>query len=93
MSCKRISRRARAEQDYWLYFSDIHEATEEERMDFLHYDTHGGDVPQGRVFRFTDPAGEPLLGPNPIYLGKVRREQYKGTGAFIPSRAGVRESG
>lgn len=44
MSCKKLSNKARAEQDYWLSFSDIKAVNEVERMDFLRYDSHGGDL-------------------------------------------------
>ena len=59
MSCKRLSRHARAEQDYYLYFSDTQTVTKEERMEFLRYDSHGGTVPAA----------------NPIYCGKKRYGQ------------------
>ena len=42
MSCKRLSGKARAEQDYWLSFSDTKTVSDAERLDFLHYDSHGG---------------------------------------------------
>lgn len=44
MSCKRLSRAARAEQDYWLSYSDCPTATEAERLDFLRFDSHGGGL-------------------------------------------------
>ena len=56
MSCRRVSVRQRQEQDYWLLYADTLTATEEERLEFLRYDSHGGTTPKG----------------NPIYLGKVR---------------------
>lgn len=60
MTCKRLSKRTRAEQDYWLSFSDRKEATNEERLDFLRYDSHGGVMPPD----------------NPILFGKKRHGIY-----------------
>ncbi len=59
MSCKRLSRKARAEQDYWLSFAD-RKATNGERMEFLRYDSHGGERPSG----------------NPILTGKSHHGMY-----------------
>jgi len=60
MSCKKLSRKARAEQDYWLSFADIKSATDQERLDFLRFDSHGIDRPLG----------------NPILDGKIHHGQY-----------------
>ena len=60
MTCRKLSRRARAEQDYWLGLSDSKVATEVERLDFLRFDSHGGPAPID----------------NPILLGKRRHDQY-----------------
>ena len=62
MTCRKLSRRARAEQDYWLSFSDIKTATEEERIEFLRFDSHGG----------------PAWIDSPILFGKSRHDQYVG---------------
>lgn len=78
MSCKRLSHNARGEQDYWLSFSDFKDVTEEERIDFLRYDSHGGEEPQERRPRITLPFGEPFNGLNPVLLGKKRYGQYGG---------------
>ena len=75
MTCKRLSHRARAEQDYWLSFSDFKDVTEEERLDFLRYDSHGGEPPRERLPRLRLPFGELLYGKNPILLGKARHGQ------------------
>ncbi|KKL70532.1 hypothetical protein LCGC14_1885550 [marine sediment metagenome] len=75
MTCKRLSRKARAEQDYWLSFSDFKDVTEEERLDFLRYDSHGGEKPRERRPRLHLPFGELLRGKNPILLGKSRHGQ------------------
>ncbi len=59
MSCKVISSRARTEQDYWLLWTwDEWDGniTEEQRLEFLRYDSHGGNI---STF-------------NPIYIGKSR---------------------
>ena len=77
MPCKRLRPKARAEQDFWLSFSDFKDATEEERMDFLRFDSHGGAEPSERVPRVTDPFGVPYCGLNPILLGKKRHGQFK----------------
>ena len=60
MSCKKLSRKARDEQDYWLSFADIKDVTDQERLDFLRFDSHGTDRPSG----------------NPILGGKIRHGQY-----------------
>lgn len=44
-------------------------------MDFLRYDSHGGEKPAGRVARVCLPNGEMMRGDNPIILGKVRHGQ------------------
>ena len=59
----KVSAKNRQEQDYWLSFSDYSDVTEEERLDFLRYDSCGGPRPErcGRL--------------NPILLGKIRQGQ------------------
>lgn len=45
MTCKRVSTRAREEQDYYLrHDGQARPPTEEERLEFLRYDSHGGDI-------------------------------------------------
>ena len=67
MTCKRLSRKARAEQDYWLSFADC-VATEEERMEFLRYDSHGGEKL----------SGNPILQGKSFHgmFGEVMRDGY-----------------
>jgi hypothetical protein len=60
MTCKRLSKETRIEQDYWLSFSDRKEATDDERLEFLRYDSHGGEKPNY----------------NPILLGKRHHGIY-----------------
>jgi len=62
MTCKKLKLATRAEQDYWLSFSDYEDVTEEERLDFLRYDSHGRTLPERGRF-------------NPILLGKIRHGQ------------------
>lgn len=57
MSCRRLSRRARQEQDFWLAYAPHEpEPTEDQRLEFLRFDSHGGPAPS----------------QNPIYVGKCR---------------------
>lgn len=63
MSCTRLSAHNRLEQDYWLSFAvgdRLPPVTDAQRLEFLRYDSHGGDVPHG----------------NPILLGKARHGQF-----------------
>jgi len=71
MSCKRISKRAKREQDYWLSFSDFPWTTKEERIDFLRFDSHGGETPNSRTIHINN---VPIL--NHIFLGKRRHDQF-----------------
>ena len=75
MPCKKLKTKAQREQDYWLSFSDFKDVTEEERLDFLRYDSHGGTMPAERIPRIIAPFGEKLHGSNPIMLGKIRHGQ------------------
>ncbi len=70
MSCKRVSTKARREQGYWISFSGHKDVTEEERLDFYRYDSHGGEPPLERVVRQQLPFGEDYYSINPIMLGK-----------------------
>ncbi|KKL95305.1 hypothetical protein LCGC14_1855930 [marine sediment metagenome] len=54
MPCKKLRTKARWEQDKWLSYGSTTYATEEERLEFLRFDSHGGKVPLD----------------NPIYEGK-----------------------
>lgn len=57
MSCKKLSQRARDEQDFWLLYAPYEpEPTLEQRLEFLQFDSHGGTAPM----------------KNPIYIGKCR---------------------
>lgn len=58
-------------------------------MDFLRYDSHGGEAPAERVPRLTDPFGVPYCGMNPILLGKKRHGQFKELRLETPSRHGA----
>ena len=61
MSCKKLSARARAEQDYYLQLDGNKlEPTYEERMEFLRYDSHGGDI----------------AGSNPVLVAKAHYGMY-----------------
>lgn len=44
MSCKKVRLKHRQEQDYWLSFVPELSATEEERLEFLRFDSHGGQI-------------------------------------------------
>ena len=44
MSCKRLRPKARREQDFYLQWA-AHQPTEEERLEFLRYDSHGSTIP------------------------------------------------
>ena len=67
MTCKRLSRKARLEQDYWLSFAG-REAILEERMEFLRYDSHGGERP----------SRNPILEGKSLHgmYGEVMRDGY-----------------
>ena len=54
MTCKKLRTKTRAEQDFYLQWAD-RQATEEERLEFLRYDSHGGVKPSN----------------NPILAGKT----------------------
>ena len=56
----KISRNARNEQDYWLSFADVKHVTDKQRLEFLQFDSYGGDRPVN----------------NPILNGKIRHGQY-----------------
>jgi len=44
MSCRRVRQRARAEQDFYLQWAS-RAPTEGERLEFLRFDSHGGNKP------------------------------------------------
>ncbi|KKL45390.1 hypothetical protein LCGC14_2356190 [marine sediment metagenome] len=54
MTCKTISAKARAEQDYWLTYNKEELASEEQRLEFLRYDSHSDFISE----------------TNPILVGK-----------------------
>lgn len=54
MSCKRVRVKVRWEQDKWLSYGPTTYATEEQRLEFLRFDSHGGEISRD----------------NPIYAGK-----------------------
>lgn len=90
MSCKKIRPRVRAEQDYWLSFLGLWDltlpVTEEERLDFLHFDSHGSEEPKARIARYTLPFGESWRGLNPILLGKKHCGLMVNSGIPVPRR-------
>lgn len=61
MSCTRVSERARREQDYYLRIDEPHApVTEAQRLAFVRYDSHGGDIDAS----------------NPVYVAKAHYGMY-----------------
>ena len=62
MTCRKLRTKARWEQDRWLSYLPVRGdpnifentvirrlPTDQERLDFLRYDSHGGDIPAGNI--------------------------------------------